>query len=439
MEKLYKMKVNLIILLLGLLHLTPVVNCQLMTLKDCVDRALQNHPDIVLSKLNQELSTSQISQAKSAYLPVIGINVFQSGNFGRSIDRFTNNYIDQFYNTSYLGLGFRIPIFTSSRIKNQIKAATNNNEADIQKLEQNKNALTLSVITTYLTALANLEIIENLRNQWKTDSVQYARMLKRKEAGLTTKSEELQLLNQIKSDEISLADAQLNYSLSIIELSGQMNSKYSESIKLSTIISTGFVNEAITEEAIENFPQIQELKLRYKAQDHTIKATKAMGLPTLEMNGDYGTFFASSNEDRNFFQQLNDTRNGVISLGLNIPILYSLQNKSVLENQRVQQKITQANIDKMTLGIQQERELGLARYNTIKKKFENANDQLSLAKENGLITSEQLNSGVVTIVEYLMAQNNIEKAANTATQAKYQLILQEMILNFYVHRRFVIE
>ena len=163
----------------------------------------------------------------------------------------------------------------------------------------------------------------------------------------------------------------------------------------------------------------------------TIKATKALSYPSLSLSADYGTFYASSNPERTFTQQLNDTRNGSISLGLNIPILRGLQNRPQVQELKVRQMALQNTMDKTQLGIRQEIDMANTRFKTYKKRYENARYLLDLAKENILLITEQLTAGTVTMVDFLLAQNNMEKAAAALTNSKYQMILQEKILKFY--------
>ena len=86
-------------------------------------------------------------------------------------------------------------------------------------------------------------------------------------------------------------------------------------------------------------------------------------------------------------------------------------------------------INEIKMGIQID--MANTRFKTYKKRYENARYLLDLAKENILLITEQLTAGTVTMVDFLLAQNNMEKAAAALTNSKYQLILQEKILKFY--------
>jgi len=427
--------IKLMLFLLALLC-EENVHAQQWTLTSCVNQAINNHPDIKSAQLDLGISMARVDQARSNFYPEIGASLFQSGNFGRSIDRFTNAYIDQFYNTTYAGIRINVPVFTSFRNSNLMASARSSKAASESALEKNKNILTLTVITFYVNALSQAENIRNAVNQWKNDSIQYQRILIRKEAGLTTKTEEIQLLNQMKTDEIAVQDAQLNYETAIIDLAQTMSTSLPASVRLSSLHPDENYAFDVKNTTLESLPQITEVIIGIQSLHETIKATKALSYPSLGLSADYGTFYASSNPERSFTQQLNDTRNGSISLGLSIPILRGLQNRPQIQELKVRQMALQNTKDKTLLGIRQEIEIANARFNTYKKRYENAKYLLDLAKENISLISEQLTAGTVTMIDFLLAQNNMEKAAAALTNSKYQLILQEKILKFYAQGKY---
>lgn len=424
-----------ILLLVFLIFINEVIGQQ-WTLESCVKQAINNHPDVKNAQLNLSIFKTKLDQSIGNYYPELSANVFQSGNFGRSIDRFTNAYIDQFYNTTYAGVRMSIPVFTSFRNSNLVQSAKSLNQASEYGLEKNINILTFTIIAAYINTLSQSENIRNVSNQIKNDSVQYQRMLIRKEIGLTTKIEEIQLMNQMRADELSLLDAQLSYETAVINLSQLMNTTIPITVKLSPLEPDLVYN---FENQVSNFdflPQISEFRFNIKSMEETINATKAISYPSISLNADYGTFYASSNPERTFTQQLNDTRNGSISLGLNIPILRGLKNRPQVQELKLQQMALQNSLDKTKLLLKQEIETAKARYKTFKKRYENALFMLELARENMILISEQLNVGTVTMVDFLIAQNNMDKASSNLTHSKYQLILQEKFLKFYVDQKY---
>jgi outer membrane protein len=437
-EKIMNQIFKILLVLAALLSKRDLV-AQRWTLSDCVNQAISNNLDIKSAQLDLGASIARIDQAKSNFYPEAGINVFQSGNFGRSIDRFTNAYIDQFYNTTYTGISVRTPIFTSFRNSHLLSSSKSDKASKENGVETAKNILTLSVVTSYLSALTQSENIRNARNQLKNDSIQLQRLNLRKSAGLTTKTEEIQLQNQIKVDELAVLDAELNYESALITLAQQMNVKVNNLENLSPIEPDDLYTFNVQNTLFESLPQIKELKLQMQSQNQNIKATTALSFPAIGLSADYGTFYASSNPERTFSQQLNDTRNGSITIGLSIPILRGLKNRPVVQELKVQKMATQNSLDKTLMEIRQEIDMALARFAILKKRYEYSKNLLELAKENMTLITDQLNAGTVTMVDFLLAQNNMERASSSLTVTKYQLILQEKILKFYSVGKYVLD
>lgn len=425
-----------IIIFLALLFTKKDVTAQQITLKECVSKAIENHPDVKASYLQTGLSQAGIDQAKSNFLPQLGASIFQSGNFGRSIDRFTNAYIDQFYNSTWAGVRMNMPLFTSFRNSNLLSSAKASFSASESAQENAKNTITQQVLAAYINGLAQQENIKNAEKQLSNDSIQYLRLMTRKDAGLITKTEEIQLLNQLKADELVFLDAQLNYEIAIAELSRLLNAELSLTTELSPLEPATSANIPVKSAINEQLPQFTEANWRLKSIRDNIRATKALSYPSIELSGDYGTFYASSNPERSFSQQLNDTRNGSISIGLNIPLLRGLQNRPQIQEQKVREIMIQNDLDRTRLQLNQDLKLATTRYQNLKQRFETANSLYLLSEENMNLIQYQVNAGTATMVDFLLAQTNMERALNSRTNAKYQLIHQEKLLQFYTTGKF---
>ena len=65
------------------------------TLKDCIDTAIKNNIDVRQSGLESRRAAIDHKQAKNNLLPDVNGLVSHGINRGRSIDPFTNSYVDQ--------------------------------------------------------------------------------------------------------------------------------------------------------------------------------------------------------------------------------------------------------------------------------------------------------------------------------------------------------
>jgi outer membrane protein len=417
-------------------------NAQTLSLKTCLQKAYAAHPDLKLAYIQAEMANNSLAQSKSNFYPRISAAVYQSGNFGRSIDRFTNGYISKFYNSTYGGLDLNLPLFSGFQNKYTMAASKEQVLASSEGVSAAKNQLTLVVVDAYLSVLAQKELISVQEKQVKNVQIQKNRLEKRLASGMATKLEELQLTNQLKSDELNLIDANINYETLKIKLFQWLNMPFDATIGFEDIelTTTKYDLPAFDiAETVEKLPEIKQLALIEKSQAFGIKSLNATKLPSINLNGNYGLFYASSNPERTFTQQINDTRNGSFSLGFSFPILSSLSVNPKTQALKIQQRITHNTLEKSKLVIGQQIETTLSMFKASKKKYENALEFASLSESTLALVQQQKDIGTVSTVDFLLAQTNYEKASSAAIQAKYRLILQKMIVEFYQTGSFTLD
>src|SRR5215216_2793096 len=74
-----------------------------LTLKQCIEIAWKNNVDVNRSELQMENNKVNFTLAKGNLLPFISGNINHGISQGRTIDPFTNSYVDQ--NLSYANYG----------------------------------------------------------------------------------------------------------------------------------------------------------------------------------------------------------------------------------------------------------------------------------------------------------------------------------------------
>ena len=95
-----------------------------LSLADCVDLLAKNNLIYQQGTLQAEAAQAQLRQTKSQILPQIYISADQSLNLGRSIDQYTNTYIDQLYSYNSISTGFQMPVFQAGKLQNQTRQGT---------------------------------------------------------------------------------------------------------------------------------------------------------------------------------------------------------------------------------------------------------------------------------------------------------------------------
>lgn len=407
---------------------------QTISLKECIDLGIKNHPDYQTGVLNAEAANAGFVQAKSLRYPTMGVQIYQSTNTGRSIDRFTNSYINQVYNSTYAQASLSQPIFQGFKIQSTIRQNELLKEAGKLNLESTKNQLTIQIIQAYLDVLASKELFEIAKNQVLSSTAQLDQISKQVSAGVLGQTELLQIKTQLANDQFSEITASGNVRASRLSLFQLMNADLNSDVVFESldanVMSKQYGND-LAQNAMQSLPEIKSADFEIRSFDSQIKAVKADKLPSLNFYADWNTFYASSNPDQEFFDQINATRNGSFSLGLRIPIFARLQISPRVQTISIQKRIAENRLRTTKLRINQAVQTAIQNYELAFERYDNAISQVSVNQENLNAIQSQIDAGTINSIQYILAKTNFDRANSNLVQAKYSFLLQEKILKFY--------
>ena len=124
-----------------------------VTLRECVEAAITNNLQVRQSDLQMQTAAVNLNQSKANVIPDLFGNLGHGFNQGRSIDPFTNSYINQQITYANYSLSSTVVLFNGFQIKNLIRQNSLSYEANKMDLQQTKDNVTLNVILTYLQIL----------------------------------------------------------------------------------------------------------------------------------------------------------------------------------------------------------------------------------------------------------------------------------------------
>src|SRR5688572_6050419 len=143
-----------------------IVNSQnKLTLQQCVETGIANN--LLVQQSNYQMQREEITwkQSKLNRLPDLNANANQGVNRGRSIDPFTNSYINERVGFANYGLSSGVILFNGLALHNNIKQYALAFEASKMELQQDKDNLTMNIILAYLEVLRAEELLSLSQNQ----------------------------------------------------------------------------------------------------------------------------------------------------------------------------------------------------------------------------------------------------------------------------------
>ena len=279
-----------------------------LTLRECVALLTKNNLTYRDSRLQAESATAQLQQAQSQRLPQLGFSAGQNLNFGRSIDRFTNNYIDEIFSTNFLGINAQIPVFQGFQIQHQVQQSSSLRHATLKNQEAIFNQQVMVLLQGYVSALATNALYEAAQEQVLSSKLQVKRVEKQVAAGIVGQNVLFEIKAQLANDEFDAVTARNNYLQARLRLFQIINVLPDDAVGLEALPAQTLPNfasaAAIYEDAVKTFPEIKSGELRLQSFGSQIKAIKAANLPSLNLSGNFGAFYASSNPERGYFKQL---------------------------------------------------------------------------------------------------------------------------------------
>jgi outer membrane protein len=442
------------------------------TLQQCVETAFKNNPDVKQAELLAESARINYNQSKANLLPDLNAGISHSAYNGRSINPYTNSYINEQNNAASYSLQSSVVLWNGCSLHNYMKQNELNYEAGKMDAQNAKDKITISIILNYLYVLSTQEQLNIALAQVEATRQKVDLLEIKNEQGAITPADLYDMKGQLANDELSVVSTKNSLESAKLTLAQLMNIPYSENMKLVAISDDAFLqpyNTSISEvyeNALVHLALVKSADLKVAGAAKNIKAIKGQMLPTLYLSGGIYTNYSSTANTQEFVSstdvptadyvllnnvknsvytpqstynslpitygnQLNNNFNSAVSLGLQIPLLNGLQ---------VRNKLKQAKVVQEQLSVEAQHTRDLLR-KAIELDFVNMNSDYSSYKillkqvddfEQSFRAAEvRFEQGAISTVDFVIAKNNRDRVLINLVSIKYNYILRTRLLDFY--------
>lgn len=409
------------------------------SLEDCIEYALKNSTDINRFQNNAQLQSVYLEQSKASRLPNLHLGVNQlftsTGNYNSSNSEWNRN------NSSSLNaaLTSQVTLYNGAKIKNTILQNKINLESAKTNIQTEKEFLSLKILTSYIDALLAKEIFQNSQLQFEATKKQLAYAEARSEAGVISRSDLLYIKSQLASDKTSKIEAKSNLRIALVSLMQLMNMPVNNNFSIQQPIIENVIKQNIENnpEAVYNItlgiqPSIKTADLNVKSAEIGINMAKSGVFPSLMLNGGISTGYGSNISNINLGEQISNSINPYVGLSLSIPIYQRKQVKTQIKYAQIQTSNAKLELTDMKNNLRKYIEQACTDAQTALSNYTALQEQLKAEQESYDLSSEMFSQGMVNSVDFLMSKNNLIIAENKLTQAKYKLVLQNKIIEYYL-------
>ena len=467
-------------LVLGFMALVPLQTAaqEAWSLQRCLDHAFEHNIQIQLGELGETSAAIGTQTAKGAFLPNLNGNLSHGYNFGRTIDPFTNQFVESSaIRSNSFGLSTGMVLFNGFQNHLNLRRAKLAQESAAAQREIAENNVVLTIAGAFLNVLFQEEFERVAEYNRQATARQVDRMRSMVAAGAAAEFDLYDVEAQLAADEANIVSTKNALGLAKLNLVQLLQLPVSEADDFELIRPSDEDLQrtdlpsspaAAVAYALGSFPEIRQAELQVEDAFIGLDIAKANRYPRLFASYNIGTGYSGASrsidgapsteefvlgslvvddstsydliaqqEVYNFIttpfdDQLSQNFNQSVFFSMNIPIFNNFSVKSSIEQAEVSALSAQYQLEqtKQTLTTSIESAWADARAASEQAVAQEA--ALVAAERAFLNTEKRYEAGASTAIDYADARTLFDNARVNALRAKYDLAFKSRILDFYM-------
>jgi outer membrane protein len=472
MGRLGKYFILLVLLATGKQVAAQQITDSVLTLQQCLDIGIKNNLVIKQTEAQTEANRISWQQARENLLPSLTGDAGQSFSQGRSLNPFTNGYLDQPITSGNYGLNSSLILSRGLTLQNSIRQTSLAYQAGKMDLEQAKNTLTLNLIIGYLQVLNGEDQLEQAKTQLAVTEKQMERADVLNKEGAAPPQTFYDIKGQLAADRVSVINARNAVTLSKLNLLQMLNVPYNNNVRFqrqATDAVTGNYNataDQVYNTALNNFALVKAGTLKRQSAEKGVSVAKGALLPTLSLSGGLYTNYSSAaqrsifvnetvaptgdfietpagrqpvytmrsnyiGQNIGYVDQFRNNYSTSVRVGLVIPILNGFRNRNNITLAKLTLQTArdneQANQVQLKVGIDQ----AYANMGAAFERYQLLQTQTEAFTESFRIAEARFNAGASTSVDFLIVKGKLDQTLINLINARYDYLIRTRILDYY--------
>lgn len=446
-------------------------SAQTLSFQECLDYAVKNSLSIEEGKLGIETQQLAVQNAKRAFYPSVSASVGNNYSFGRTIDPFSNAFVNNSITSLSMGVGAGITVFNGFRNQGNLEKQEKELLVSNENLELVQNQISLQVAQLYLQVLLAKERISIADSNIVNTAAQIERIALSIKAGAASKMQLLELEAQLKADEASKASADANFKSSVQQLKNALNYPFDETLNIQPADLSGFEarysESDLTQAASKDFGHLPDVKRRViQLESATInkKVANAGFYPTLTVGANLNSIYSSQSRlpenprpqtfligqvegsGANVFSsqtvfdyttpgittQLDNNFGQTIGLSLGIPIYSRGVTKNQVHQADISVRSGELQLNRTIQQLREDAATALASMQAAEATLESQEALVKALTELFDKTTVQFKAQAISYYDWLNVRNRLNLALLNQTLSKYDYVFKAKVFEFYL-------
>jgi outer membrane protein TolC len=416
----------LLIVLLGISPAAPAQEKITLTLEKSIDLALSQNPFYLASQERTDAAQARVRQAAAQFFPSLNLQGLQNldekvmvlefpsfvpgGRPTRVAIDFTKDY--QF------ALSFTMPLFTGGRLTSGYRSAKFGYMSSQEQARQTTNETVLNVKRGYYNYLLAKELVgvtqealdlaektlQNVKNMFDVGMASRLDLLRAEVRTANLKPPVIQARNNVAVAELSLKTLLGLDVAQPVEIVGEM-----------TYAPVDIDLDQSIAKALQNRPELSQLRYQKDIAGEMIKLAKADYLPTLAFSGSYTTW-----ADKFLFTKNNWTDFYSFNLVLTFPIFNGLQTSAKVAESQAMIREVEFTEKGLVNNIKFEVQAAYLTLNNAREALLSQEKNIDAAQESVRVADLNYTEGLITITDLGAAQVALSEARIAYLRAIYE-------------------
>ena len=408
-----------------------------LSLKDCIERAIEKNISIKNSSLDLLNSTENKKTAIGNFVPSFNINGNHSWNTGLTQNITTGILENQTTENSSINMSVAVDVFNGLANIRRLHRANLDLLAKKYQLEDMKEDISLLVANSYLQILFNKEQLDVQKSQLKISQEELKNAKEKFNNGVIPEGNLFEIEANLALSEQNVIMAENSYQLSKLSLSQLLMFEDSNNFDIADdnyeIPQTDILSKdakEILEEAMKNRNDIKlaETNLEIAIKDQQI--SKSALLPSASAFYSYNSRVIMD-APTSLKSQFDLNAGESIGLQLNIPIINGWSSRAGIKKSKLNVLRNKNLLDQTKMDLENTIYQALNDAKGAMKSYEAAKKSEIARKTAYEYAKERFENGALNTINYFQAQQLFETAQSELIKAKYDYIFKIKVLEFY--------
>ncbi len=408
-----------------------------LSLKDCIDRAIEKNISIKNSSLDLLNSTENKKTAIGNFVPSFNINGNHSWNTGLTQNITTGLLENQTTENSSMNMSVAVDVFNGLANIRRLHRANLDLLAKKYQLEDMKEDISLLVANSYLQILFNKEQLDVQKSQLKISQEELRNAKEKFNNGVIPEGNLFEIEANLALSEQNIIMAENGYQLSKLSLSQLLMFGDSDNFDIADdnyeIPQTDILNKdakEILEEAMKNRNDIKLAETNLEIAIKEQQISKSALLPSASAYYSYNSRVIMD-APTSLKSQFDLNAGESIGLQLNIPIINGWSSRAGIKKSKLNVLRSKNLLDQTKMDLENTIYQALNDAKGAIKSYEAAKKSEIARKTAYEYAKERFENGALNTINYFQAQQLFETAQSELIKAKYDYIFKIKVLEFY--------